>query len=65
MELRHGISQNRIKLVMGITPPLVMYIYMSVVNVSEIIALMFVIVSYIQFFILYYLFEPKINLEGL
>ncbi|MHA2318548.1 MAG: hypothetical protein ACXAC6_12430 [Candidatus Hodarchaeales archaeon] len=61
---RTFISQNRIKVVLGIIPPLVMYFYLYVVDVSEIITLMFVFVCYIQFLILYYLFEPNVDPES-
>ncbi|MHA1979059.1 MAG: hypothetical protein ACW98F_04770 [Candidatus Hodarchaeales archaeon] len=61
---RTHIHQNKTKFIMGIISPSVMYLYLSLVDVSEIIILLFVVISYIQFFILSYLFESDSDLES-
>jgi hypothetical protein len=52
------------KLVMGISSLFAIFLYLSTVRVSEIIAVLFVLASYFQFLILWYLLEPKLDPEG-
>ncbi len=64
LNFRTEIHHYGSKLVMGVSSLFAIYLYLSSVRVSEIIGVLFVLASYLQFFILWYLLEPKLDPEG-
>ena len=64
LNFRTEIHHYGSKLAMGISSLFAIFLYLSSVRVSEIIGVLFVLASYLQFFILWYLLEPKLDPEG-
>jgi len=64
LDFRTEIHHYLPKLFMGISSLFAIFLYLSTVRVSEIIAILFVVASYLQFFVLWYLLEPSLDPKG-